>query len=521
MLEDRETGLKTSTKYVETHRTVRGPEGSREFHKVSSYSSGGGDPGDFNLERQVHHIIPPPSPSLDRHFSALQSANMVSSVQQQKLTTFTTYKVQSNQYSSSGARVVPLDYGDGERPGSRLKQNIDELDTLLSDLNNARGTTNGDSQHQHQPQSQGSKFYPHVASSDDYSLSDNGQVKRTFATSSNEYNYQSSSNNNNQQLQQGGDYYSRKPPSPSLARKRAPGSPGPGVQPSPVPVRKSSPGPSSSIALTSSSSYSYNLHQASSNTNGNGPDYNRPDLGPGGSSYRSPSPYGGPPSDKLRGPSPSPSGPRAPRDGTPTGVSYYSKYHSTHSHQSQKTGGGPMAFPTGTPPHHGSQTIQSPPKRVDELMSELADFDPSIQPGDISEPVPSSRSRSHHIESSTVISDSRRDDRDYHQRPMHQSQSPNRPAKQPSTPGPPVYYPPGEVFGSTKRHTGSAAAAQPAPAALAVEQSAADGGRGRAEWKREYGYKEKGRGAESDSKGGAAVVPICLPLCCAAPCVIL
>jgi hypothetical protein len=32
--------------------------------------------------------------------------------------------------------------------GSRLKQNIDELDTLLSDLNNARGNSYGDSQHQ-------------------------------------------------------------------------------------------------------------------------------------------------------------------------------------------------------------------------------------------------------------------------------------------------------------------------------------------------------------------------------------
>ena len=26
---------------------------------------------------------------------------------------------------------------------------------------------------------------------------------------------------------------------------------------------------------------------------------------------------------------------------------------------------------------------------------------------------------------------------------------------------------------------------------------------------------------DSDEKGGAAVIPICLPLCCAAPCVIL
>jgi hypothetical protein len=42
-----------------------------------------------------------------------------------------------------------------------------------------------------------------------------------------------------------------------------------------------------------------------------------------------------------------------------------------------------MAFPTSTasPHHHGGHqgAVQSPPKRVDELMSELADFDPSIQ----------------------------------------------------------------------------------------------------------------------------------------------
>ena len=517
MLKDLDSALKASTNYIETHRTVRGPEGTREYHEVRSYSSGGdrrAEPGDFNLERQVQHMMPlnAPSPSLDRHYSALQSANMVSSVQQQKSTSYTTYKVQSNQYSTTGDRMVAADYNDGERPGSRLKQNIDELDTLLSDLNNARGTTNGDSRHPT------GEYHHHGASSDDYSLSDSGlqgHVKRTV-TNFNEYNYQTSSTG-----QAGGDYYTRKPPSPSPGRRRAAGSPGPGVQPSPVPVRKSSPGPSPSIALTSSSSYNYNLHQSSSTTNGHGPDHRSPgpDYGSSGPTYRSPSPYG-PQSDSLRRSSPSPSGPRAPRDGTPTGVSYYSKYHSTHTHQSQKTNNsGPMAFPTSAPsPHHGSQTIQSPPKRVDELMSELADFDPSIQPSDIAEPVPS-RSRSRHTET-TVTSERHDDDHDY---PRRQRRSPSpiaRPTKQASTPGPPVYYPPGEVFGSTKSQTGSLQS-KPAPEAVAVEASAADGARGRAQMRREYGYKDKGRGGESESKGGAAVVPICLPLCCAAPCVIL
>ena len=551
MLKDLDNALKASSNYIETHRTVRGPEGTtREYHEVRSFSSGGdraatggrADPGDFNLERQVQHMIPvnaASNVSLDRNYSSLQSANMVSSVQQQK--TYTTYKVQSNQYSTTGERMTPVDYNDGERPGSRLKQNIDELDTLLSDLNNARGTNGDSGRHT-------SEYQPHGASSDDYSLSDTGlqgNVKKTVS-SFNEYNYQTSSGG--QQQTSGGDYYSRKPPSPLPGRRRTGGSPGPtAVLPSPSTARRSSPGPSPSIAITSSSSYNYNLHQSTTNTNGHGPDYRPqgpdyrpqgsdykspgpeyrspgPDYGTSGPSYRSPSPYS-PPSDMRRS-SPSPSGPRvpsAPRDGTPSGVSYYSKYHSTHTHQSQKSGG-PMAFPTNSVPHHGSQTIQSPPKRVDELMSELADFDPSIQPSDIAEPVPS-RSRSRHQETTTVTELRDDDDHDYPGSRRHNqrhSPSPVRATKQSSTPGPPVYYPPGEVFSTPKGHTESLSKPSGAPVALAsADQSAADGARGRAQMKKEYGYKDKSRGSEGESKGGAAVVPICLPLCCAAPCVIL
>jgi hypothetical protein len=215
MLKDLDSALKASTNYIETHRTVRDPSGTREYHEVRSYSSGGDrrpDPGDFNLERQVEHMIPlgAPSPSLDRHYSALQSANMMSSVQQQKTTSYSTYKVQSNQYSTSGERVTQVDYSDEERPGSRLKQNINELDTLLSDLNNAKTPANSH----------------HVSESDDYSLSDSGlqgHVKRTVS-SFNEYNYQT--NTSGQQSVSGGDYYGRKPPSPSPGRRRAADSPG-------------------------------------------------------------------------------------------------------------------------------------------------------------------------------------------------------------------------------------------------------------------------------------------------------
>jgi len=54
-----------------------------------------------------------------------------------------------------------------------------------------------------------------------------------------------------------------------------------------------------------------------------------------------------------------------------------------------------------------------------------------------------------------------------------------------------------------------------------MTQQGGEGGRGRAEYKAKYGYKEKSKHSESDGKQGAAVIPICLPLCCAAPCTIL
>ena len=109
--------------------------------------------------------------------------------------------------------------------------------------------------------------------------------------------------------------------------------------------------------------------------------------------------------------------------------------------------------------------------------------------------------------------------------------SPVKPAvKQPSAPGPAVYYPPGELFSSTRidggngNGGGSEISAVPPAADATLANTTMDtsaSSRGRAKARAEYGYKEKGRYQDAESKQGAAVVPICLPLCCAAPCVIL
>jgi hypothetical protein len=109
--------------------------------------------------------------------------------------------------------------------------------------------------------------------------------------------------------------------------------------------------------------------------------------------------------------------------------------------------------------------------------------------------------------------------------------SPVKPAvKQPSTPGPAVYYPPGELFSSSRTDGGNGctpaseiSVSGPDPNATLANDTlqTSASSRGRAKARAEYGYKEKGRYQDAESKQGAAVVPICLPLCCAAPCVIL
>lgn len=74
-----------------------------------------------------------------------------------------------------------------------------------------------------------------------------------------------------------------------------------------------------------------------------------------------------------------------------------------------------------------------------------------------------------------------------------------------NVPGPPVYYPPGSVE-FTKKESAEGAMSQ------------SGGGWQKASGKYEYEASSK---SKSKSSSGKAVVPVCLPLCCALPCVIM
>jgi len=78
-------------------------------------------------------------------------------------------------------------------------------------------------------------------------------------------------------------------------------------------------------------------------------------------------------------------------------------------------------------------------------------------------------------------------------------EEPRSPTK--NTAGPPVYYPTGDLYTKKEEMSGEEA-----------------GEYFSASYAREKGSKYR---EEKGEKGGAAVIPICLPLCCAAPCVIL
>jgi len=458
-LRDLEDGLEKSTRYIQ-----------------DSHREGGGG---FNLEQQVQHMIPQSmqqrqqtsSSSVQQQQKTQQQTSYSQNVQQQQQQQQynQVYKVQSNQYSGSGERITGQQQqqavDEDDRPGSRLKQNIDELDTLLYDLNNARnlspetaeyGTTDA-------PSSLGGG----LLDSDDYdeTVGTTGHVKRTVSAF-NEYT-----------TQQGG-----KPPSPSPRRK-----------PSPTVVRKTPPTSPTRMHQNSANSSAYQQQQQTSyttytNTNNsyNNTSYNQINNS---QEERAASPY-----QPLQGPPGS-----------------YQPFSYTETTDSSRGGGGapprsPSPQPTAVPfPSSSARppTPQMPPKRVEELMSEFQEFD-STHGGSVSPaPAPFSvrpaaaQPRQHGHVTVTELED---------EPPKLQPSPPRKPAA--STPGPDVYYPP--EFTNTS---------PPAVVATQEVHPVADGGSLALERK---GRREKERRREEGGdKQGAAVIPICLPLCCAAPCVIM
>jgi len=478
VLKDLENGLKQSTNYIqESHKQYAGPEGSQEWHEVKR----GGDPNVFDLEQQVQHMIP--SAMQDRRTNMNTSQQNTSS--QNTSNQFTTYKVQSNQYSGGGERITSPVMDEEERPGSKLKQNIDELDTLLYDLNNARnlspdgGTDYGASSI---GQSVG-------LDSDDYdeTAGTQGHVKRTV-NAFNEYTTQLSTS---------------KPPSPSPRRK---------TQPSPLTVRKTPPSPQrtnqSMMNQTSSSSSQSYRYQSSNNPEDRvSPTPAFPPASSPGPSFQ---PHQGPPGSNQPFSYTSNESPPSysPDLGPP---SYYTKYNSSKSTSRSQTDNSPpaVAFPSQAA---RSPTPQMPPKRIDELMSEFHEFD-SVHSGGSPTPPMFSKPKPNN---STVVVTELPDEPPQHIKldPVPHIHEPSPPKAAASGPkGPDVYYPPGSEF--TK------AAPVPAP----VVHPAGDGGSMSLETKGRGKDRDKGkyhdRGADGGDKQGAAVIPICLPLCCAAPCVIM
>ncbi|XP_059608180.1 proteoglycan 4 [Phlebotomus argentipes] len=123
-----------------------------------------------------------------------------------------------------------------------------------------------------------------------------------------------------------------------------------------------------------------------------------------------------------------------------------------------------------------------PPKRLDDLLASFGDSPPPrhYHEGQIPE------------KPYTLTKDS-----------LVETASPEQKIPTKNVAGPPVYYPPGELF-TKKEESGAAWRAQ--------------GGYARGAGKYQYEAEEK---SKSKSKSGGAVVPVCLPLCCAMPCSIM
>ncbi|XP_014486926.1 PREDICTED: soluble scavenger receptor cysteine-rich domain-containing protein SSC5D isoform X2 [Dinoponera quadriceps] len=149
----------------------------------------------------------------------------------------------------------------------------------------------------------------------------------------------------------------------------------------------------------------------------------------------------------------------------------------------------PKPFPTGVQvsPTKPITNGEGPPKKLEDLMASFSDSEREVLE-DIEK-----QERQKKKESSAV-----KKEVDFvpHTPPKVKSKN---------VAGPPVYYPPGSAE-FTKKEESSAAMSQ-------------SGG----EWQKasgKYEYEASSKSKSKSSKGGA-VVPVCLPLCCALPCVIM
>ncbi|XP_065089985.1 myb-like protein U [Ochlerotatus camptorhynchus] len=202
--------------------------------------------------------------------------------------------------------------------------------------------------------------------------------------------------------------------------------------------------------------------------------------------------------------SPVPYGDYPDRNGTyprdppqPTTVTY--KYSSTTSNASRNIYPPPserepllQPFPTDGIPQ--SEIDGNPPKRVEDLMATLGEN------GQITY----TSKHTHHTENGTGPKKYREPSPPKVTIVEEPLDSKNVPISSKNVAGPPVYYPPGHEMFAKKESEAAAWRAQ-------GEYAKASG---------KYMYEAESK-SKTTSKSGAAVVPVCLPLCCAMPCSIM
>ncbi|XP_063897878.1 proteoglycan 4 isoform X1 [Helicoverpa armigera] len=175
--------------------------------------------------------------------------------------------------------------------------------------------------------------------------------------------------------------------------------------------------------------------------------------------------------------------------------------HVTVLHPANSPSPSPGPFPRPSTPSMGTQ---QPPKKLDDLLADFPEARFPTQPDGVTR-------RNIHVthESSTQSSTLNRDTRDT------RDSAPSPPAKAPlvansrNVAGPAVYYPPGHTPFQKKEGGGYQASS-----------AMAQGGGSYASGRAMYEYESGSRSKEKHSEKKTAV-PICLPLCCAMPCVIM
>lgn len=186
-----------------------------------------------------------------------------------------------------------------------------------------------------------------------------------------------------------------------------------------------------------------------------------------------------------------------PREPQPTTVTY--KYSSSTSNATRNIYPPPperepllQPFPTDGIPQ--SEIDGNPPKRVEDLMATLGEN------GQITY----MSKHTHHTENGAGPKKPRERSPPKVTMVEEPLDSKNVPVSSKNVAGPPVYYPPGHEMFAKKESEAAAWRAQ-------GEYAKASG---------KYMYEAESK-SKTTSKSGAAVVPVCLPLCCAMPCSIM